>query len=346
MPGCLDENQVVDFLQGTNVPAEGESFERHIEGCDACRELLATMATVLDTPLREGATRARMPSQFPAVEGRYEMLHVIGKGGVGVVWEAQDLAVDRRVAVKIVRCDNPTLRRRTLREARVGSVLSHPAVLAVEECFETLDGDLALVMELLTGEDLAAHLARVGRLSPEGASTILAPVASALTAAHAVGLVHRDIKPHNVYLASNGVRLLDFGMTKLMSELGLASTAGTLTASNMVLGTPHYMAPEQLFGEASVGPAADVWALGVVLYECVSAARPVDGKSFGQIFRAVADGNIHPLRDVAPEVPEPFAALVMRMLQLEPAARPAAAEVHAALAAWANPSADTTTTLG
>lgn len=323
---------MVDFLQGTSVPAEGESFERHIEGCDACRELLATMATVLDTPLREGAPRARMPSQFPAVEGRYELLHVIGKGGVGVVWEAQDLAVERRVAVKIVRCDNPTLRRRTLREARVGSVLAHPAVVAVEECFETLEGDLALVMELLRGEDLAAHLARVGRLSADRASALLAPVGSALAAAHTAGLVHRDVKPHNVYLTDNGVRLLDFGMTKLMTELGLASTAGTLTASNMVLGTPHYMAPEQLFGEASVGPAADVWALGVVLYECVSAARPVDGKSFGQIFRAVADGNIHPLRDVAPEVPEPFAALVMRMLQLEPAARPSAAEVHQALA--------------
>ncbi len=334
MAGCLDENQVVDFLQGTSVPAEGESFERHIEGCDACRELLATMATVLDTPLREGAPRARMPSQFPSVEGRYELLRVIGKGGVGVVWEAQDLAIDRKVAVKIVRCDNPTLRRRTLREARVGSVLAHPAVLAVEECFETLDGDLALVMELLIGEDLAAHLARVGRLPTERAATLLTPVASALAAAHAVGLVHRDLKPHNVYVAAAGVRLLDFGMTKLMTNLGLASTAGTLTASNMVLGTPHYMAPEQLFGEESVGPAADVWALGVVLYECVSAARPVDGKSFGQIFRAVADGNIHQLRNVAPDVPEGFAALVMQMLQLEPAARPTAPEVHRVLAGW------------
>jgi serine/threonine-protein kinase len=146
-------------------------------------------------------------------------------------------------------------------------------------------------------------------------------------------VVHRDLKPENVCLCADGrVVLLDFGMAKLTASFDLATT-GWMTESGLILGTPHYMAPEQIYGERDVDARADVWALGVVMYECLSGERPVSGKSFGQIVRALQRREIVDLAERVPAVPAALLTLVRRMLSHERHDRPSLAEVRATLAA-------------
>jgi serine/threonine-protein kinase len=188
-------------------------------------------------------------------------------------------------------------------------------------------------MDLLEGESLGARLGRVGRLGLGKAFGVLRPLLDATSAAHARGVVHRDLKPENVFLCADGrVVLLDFGMAKLTASFDLAMS-GWMTESGLILGTPHYMAPEQIYGERDVDARADVWALGVVTYECLSGERPVSGKSFGQIVRALQRREMVDLAERAPAVPELVLALVRRMLAHDRRERPSLDEIRATLAA-------------
>jgi serine/threonine protein kinase len=188
-----------------------------------------------------------------------------------------------------------------------------------------------MVMELLAGETLAARLEREGPLPLDETLAVMAPVASALRAAHARGIVHRDLKPENIFLArSEGsdaidVKVLDFGLAKPVS-----STAGTtaITQTGAVMGTPYYMAPEQVYGEKDLDPRADVWALGAVLYECLGGEKPFTGENFGQVFRRISQAEFRPLRELAPGVPGWLADLVAQMLSHEREPRPSMSSVY------------------
>ncbi len=241
---------------------------------------------------------------------------------MGVVWAATHIVTKRSMAIKVISRDRATdagARARLLREARASCAVDHPGVVPVIDVID-VDGAPALVMDLLEGESLRSRLDR-GPIAPSEACRILAPVASALAAAHAAAVVHRDIKPENVFLlegTEHGVRVLDFGIAKILATEDRTST---LTETGAVLGTPYYMAPEQAFGERDVGPSADAWALGIVLYECVTGARPTQADNLGQVIKRITQTAIPPLDEVARDVPPRLAALSKRLLERDPATR-------------------------
>jgi eukaryotic-like serine/threonine-protein kinase len=260
---------------------------------------------------------------------RYRLERRLGEGGMGVVWAAHELAGNARVAVKLIKdaAGDPSARRRFLHEGRAAAAVRHPNVVRILEVLELEDGAPAIVMELLEGESLRARLDRLGRLALGRLVDVMAAVISAAGAAHALGVIHRDLKPENIFLArmpagDEVVKVLDFGIAKLTSLDGEAARSTGLT-TGAVLGTPAYMAPEQVFGERDVDQRADLWAIGIVFYECASGVLPTRGDNVGQVLKNVLSRPFEPLDQLVPEVPPDLAALVARMLARERADRPA-----------------------
>jgi serine/threonine-protein kinase len=213
--------------------------------------------------------------------GAYEILSLIGAGGMGEVYKARDTRLDRTVAIKVMPPDvaaGPQFRARFDREARAISHLQHPHICTLYDVGE-VEGTAFLVMELLQGQTLADRLKK-GPLSLDEALKTAIEVADALSAAHKQGIVHRDLKPANIMLTKTGAKLLDFGLAKAAGSAltiggqGRSDTAASthLTGIGTVLGTPHYMSPEQVEGH-DADPRGDIWALGVVLYEMATAGR-------------------------------------------------------------------------
>ena len=254
------------------------------------------------------------------VAGRYTLISVLGAGGMAVVFEAQDLVIQRRVALKILHKIEATPRFE--REARAASALHHPAVVKVFGIGTLPDGFPYIALEFVEGETLIEVINRVGRMQPERAMTLLMPVVGAMAEAHAAGIVHRDIKPSNLILQRaagqfESLRLLDFGIA-LMDE-----GTGRITQTGEIFGTPEFMAPEQAVGKA-VGPPADVWALGAVLYELLAAEPPFSGTHAPGILYKVVNEPMPPLPD---DVPAELADLVGECLAKDAAHRPATASV-------------------
>jgi CheY-like chemotaxis protein len=277
---------------------------------------------------RYPASPARLAPDGMLAE-RYRLVRLLGEGGMGQVWEAVQLSTGRAVAVKLLHSSiNGTarseMRQRMLREARVASAVEHPNVVDVFDMFELGDGTPVLVMALLRGHTLGQLLANGKVLSLADAADLLLPVVSAVGTAHANGVVHRDLKPDNIFLAEEGgrttVKVLDFGIAKLVSNDAQAGAG--LTAAGTVVGTPGYMAPEQAMGERDVDHRADVWSLGAILYEVLSGVRPVQAASVGQTIRKLFTEAIVPLAERAPDLSPAVARLVDRMLARERDRRP------------------------
>ncbi len=225
------------------------------------------------------------PPPVPDRIGRYKIDRKIGEGGMGVVYAARDERLDRTVALKMIRGENDdTSRKRLWREARAAAGISHPNICQLYEVDET-DGGLVMAMELLAGEPLGARVAR-GPLSPADTSTIALQVLDALDALHARGLIHRDLKPSNLFLTLHGVKLLDFGLARPIASSFGADSATRLTEVGAIVGTPNYMAPEQVRGEALDG-RADLFALAAMLFEMLSAKVAFDGPSMIDVLHAV-----------------------------------------------------------
>jgi serine/threonine-protein kinase len=260
--------------------------------------------------------------------GRYRLLGLLGRGGVGEVWRAEDLQLGRPVAIKLLRRlegDALSSLERFKREAKATARLSHPNVVATYDIGSTGDRPY-LVMELVRGGDLAQLLRNHG-LPPAGEVADLAiQAARGLDAAHAAGIVHRDVKPANLLLSSDGtLKITDFGIARMS---GTENTGG-LTGP-VLLGTAAYLAPEQVRGEPAT-PASDRYALGCVLYELLAGRTPFTGEA-----HQVLDGHVHsepaPLLAYRPDAGAGLADLVMKLLSKDPAARPAtAAEAEACL---------------
>jgi len=266
------------------------------------------------------------PAEADVIANRYRLDAFIGQGGMGVVWAATDLETGSAVALKMLRWNTPSrpdLRRRLLREARAAMSIQHPNIVPVHAVFGTVDEEApVIVMDLLQGETLGSRLRREEKLDLSETVKVLLPVVAAVAAAHASGVVHRDLKPDNIFLAVNDrgqteIKVLDFGIAKITSAEGDSLESGTVTGTDALLGTPCYMAPEQGFGERDIDARADVWALGVILYECLSGGRPVEGENLGQVLKRLLREGITPLRRVAPGVPADVARLVDRMLVTE-----------------------------
>ncbi|HKS46640.1 MAG TPA: serine/threonine-protein kinase [Amycolatopsis sp.] len=226
---------------------------------------------------------------------RYRLVHRIAVGGMGEVWQASDTRLDRVVAVKVLKAElsgDAEFLHRFRTEARTTASLNHPGIAAVHDYGETTADELAiayLVMELVEGEPLAGILARQGRLNAEQTLDVLEQAGNALQAAHERGLVHRDIKPGNILVTGNGrVKITDFGIAK-------AADAAPVTRSGMVMGTAHYIAPEQALGH-DAEPASDVYSLAVCGYECLTGYRPFLSEN------AVTVAMMH-IRDMPPPLP-------------------------------------------
>lgn len=258
--------------------------------------------------------------------GRYRIGDRIGGGGMGVVFDAEDLELRRRVALKFLRPGlGPELSAidRFRLEARLVAALEHENICGVHEIGETPDGGLFLAMPLYLGETLGARVAR-GPLAVDDAVRIATGIARALGHAHANGIVHRDIKPSNVFVTDGGVvKLLDFGIAKL--------TDMALTADGATPGTTAYMSPEQARGEP-VDPRSDLWSLGVVLYEMLAGTRPFTGASAFLVAEAVQRGVPTPLRTHRADIAADLERVVMRSLAPDPSSRfQSAAELEGAL---------------
>ncbi len=271
------------------------------------------------------------------VGGAYRVEARIGGGGMGAVYRARRLTDDRAVALKVVRERAPELVARLEREARITGSIDHPNMIRVHDVLRDEDGSPIVVMELLHGETLGQRLARE-RILPVGElARIAIGIIGALEAAHARSVVHRDLKPDNVFLTSvDGepfVKVLDFGIAKAVEGTGVIDGLATLeTRTGQILGTPQYMAPEQIFGEKDVDHRADIWALGVVLYEALAGKRPFDGDNVGQVFKAIALDPPVPLAKRRGDLPPALLAIVGQMLTHARDERSARlAEVRAAL---------------
>ena len=264
-----------------------------------------------------------MTQRSALLAGRYLLRERIGAGGMGQVWRATDEVLGRTVAVKVVLpalVEEPAFVRRFLAEARAMASVAHPGVVAIHD-FHGDGAGAYLVMEFVDGEPLSRVLGRVGRLGPAVTMDLVRQAAIALQAVHDRGIVHRDVKPANLLLRSDGtLALTDFG-------IALASGHTALTASGAILGTPSYLAPEQVMGQAA-SPRSDVYALGVVAYECLAGRRPFVGENpFAVAMQRVGQ----PPPPLGPDVPPAVAAVVSTALALDPARRwPSAAEFAAA----------------
>ncbi|HKB31705.1 MAG TPA: protein kinase [Streptosporangiaceae bacterium] len=264
------------------------------------------------------------------LSGRYRLDQRIAAGGMGEVWRGTDEVLGRPVAVKLLRhayVGDEALASRFRAEARYAASLSHPGIAQVfdygeQDTGRDSGGGAYLVMELVPGEPLSAILARTGRLSPEVTLDIIAQAASALQAAHASGIVHRDIKPGNLLVTADGrVKITDFGIARAVQ----AAQAGHLTQTGMVMGTAQYVSPEQASG-LRVTHASDVYSLGVVAYECLAGAPPFAAEAL--IALALAHVREVP-RPLPPNVPTLVCDMVMRMLAKRPEDRPASAQAVA-----------------
>lgn len=303
MVRCFSEDALLDIVEG-RCPIDAAA-EQHLATCDDCRIAFAAGA-------RDGATH-REPSVATAPEGEpsweelgegvvvastYELERFLGAGGSGVVWAARDVRDGSYVALKVARDRDPVLRRRFDREGRVAARFVHPNVARIYDVVpETATRGPCLALELVLGETLDARLQRDRTLPLREASRLLLPVARALAAAHAHGIVHRDVKPQNVMLAPDRVVVLDFGIAKLLPSWGPHTK---LTRPGAALGTPRYMAPEQVFGEPQIDARADIWALGATTFRLLSGAPPVDATTIGELTKAFAQGRVrstfeHPL---------------------------------------------------
>lgn len=259
------------------------------------------------------------------VGGRYALVEQIGSGAMGVVWLARDALLDRPVAVKELRPDLAfeevqVVGARAMREARNAARLQHPNAVAVFDVVVEDDRPW-LVMEYVPARTLGALLTERGTLDPAEAARIGGRVAAALAAAHAAGIVHRDVKPSNVLIGEDGtVKLTDFGISRAAGD-------GTLTGSGMITGTPAYLAPEVARGEQP-DTSSDVFSLGATLYAATEGQSPhgVSDNSFGLLYRA-ALGKVEP-----PTRSGPLTGVLMRMLATDPATRPTAAEAIGLLA--------------
>jgi outer membrane biosynthesis protein TonB len=258
--------------------------------------------------------------------GRYRLLQKIGEGGAAEVFCAHDDHLDRPVAIKLLHPQftwDKDARQRFSVEAKVVASLSHPNIVSIYDFGEGPDGALFIVMQFIEGTNLRAALFEVGRYSTEDMAAVALPVCSALSAAHARGLIHRDVKPHNIMVdRQGGVCLTDFGIVKAIS-------GPALTQTGMTFGTAAYLSPEQATG-APVTPASDIYSLGCVMYEMLAGTPPFMGDNPVAVAYKQVWEQPTPLHMLAPHVPASLEAVVMRCLHKDPRMRYPTAEALAA----------------
>ena len=358
----VDSAEAQILLTGQMPVDDLQTLRQHLAHCQACRNRLQqagvddatlTQAKSADTHPGQGApgqhgdtTTAGVPNRTLHAEphhshfseysflsppqapdeigrlGSYRILSVLGEGGMGTVFVAEDPQLHRRVAIKVLRVGlDPTTRKRFLQEAQLAASLASERIVTIHHIGEDR-GCPFMVMELLEGESLDARLRRLRQLPLADALRIAREAADGLSVAHAKGLIHRDIKPANVWLEEREgeggdfrVKLLDFGIARSLTS------DSHLTEDGMIVGTPSYMCPEQAHG-APLDARSDLFSLGCLLYAMLAGDSPFARASTVQAIRAVAEEEIGPIRHKLPQVPAPVGALIERLLNKQPKDRP------------------------
>jgi serine/threonine protein kinase len=263
---------------------------------------------------------ADLPVPGDLFQGKYRILRLLGKGGMGAVFSADHEGLGQRVAVKFLLAEaagNEEANARFKQEARAAAQIQNDHVARVVDV--STDGGLPyMVMEYLDGQDLSQVLEERTVVPQEEACGFLMQACDAIHAAHKAGIIHRDLKPSNLFLAKRGdgasmVKVLDFGISKAQNSLGPMS--GALTSTKAMLGSPLYMSPEQLRSSKSVDGRADIWALGVILYELLTGSVPYTGENLGELFASILEQDPVPVRQRAPHVAPELEVVVMRCLQ-------------------------------
>jgi len=306
--GLASETSRAARLQCTSCHSTLEKEARFCARCGTA--VVSPDASAEGDPLRS-ALQAKL-------EGQYRVVRLLGHGGMGAVYLARDLTLDREVAIKVVKTasDGRDMYDRFRREARTAAKLSHPNIVPLH-AFGEVEGMPYFVMGYVRGESLADRLRREGKLPEEETRRIVAEIADALDHAHRQGVIHRDIKPDNVLLDDESGRALltDFGVAKAVGK------GETLTRYGSVVGTPHYMSPEQAAGRADIDARTDIYSLGVMAYAMLAGRLPFEGSTPADVLTKHLTQEPPPLRSVAPNVSDSTVHAVERCLAKDPAAR-------------------------
>ncbi|MFO0679451.1 MAG: protein kinase [Polyangiaceae bacterium] len=341
-PRCLTEATVLALVDGSLAESRRTEVEAHMASCTECRALVSELAK--DEHLGRGATvsapdagpapapKAASDGKEPLAEGdlvggKYRVLRRLGAGGMGIVLAAEHEVLRQKVALKVLSPEvmfHPGASARFVREARAAAGLASEHVVRVHDVGTLDSGAPYIVMEMLEGRDLATWLAEDGPMSEREAVDVVLQACRGLAEAHARGIIHRDLKPANLFACPRPdapplVKILDFGIAKAAEDVG--SSSGGLTSSHVVLGSPRYMAPEQIESSRSVDARADIWSLGGILYELVVGKPAFEETSMLALCTRIATGPVPSVRAARPGISNAFDAVVSRCLAKDPEAR-------------------------
>ena len=285
-----------------------------------------------------------MLSTGEIIDGKYRVIRLIGEGGMGAVYEAENVRIHRKVAIKVLHAgvaETAEAVQRFEREAQAAGRIGSEHIVEVLDLGNLASGDRYMVMEFMDGDSLSDRIKKRGRLTPAELYPIAYQLLAALEAAHGAGIIHRDLKPDNVYLLrSRGgqadfVKLLDFGISKFNQLSG--DSGFSMTRTGAVMGTPYYMAPEQAKGAKDMDHRVDLYAAGVILYESVTGEVPFNADTFNELLFKIVLEEPRPVQQLAPDIDLGFAAIINKAMARDPGARfLTAKEFQLALEHWAN----------
>ncbi|MBL4636048.1 MAG: protein kinase [Kofleriaceae bacterium] len=322
-PQCPDDETIAGYIQDRLSETSRAWVNSHLDACEECRTLVSALAKT-EGPQEPPSEHwcGLEPGSF--IDDKYEIVEEIGEGGMGVVYLAKQAGLQRTVAIKLMRSEihaSVDAAVRFAREARITAQIDSPHVVNILDVGVTSDKIPYMVMEHLKGCDLATYIADHAPLQIAEVVSIVQQLCVGLREAHAVGVVHRDLKPANVFLVRSSldqsitrVVILDFGVSKFSES---AAGGMDLTQTGMIMGSPRYMAPEQLADSKSVDYRADLWSVGIILYELLTGLPPFRSNTLVHLVTEILSGKREPISSLRPEVPAFLIAAVDQCLKIE-----------------------------